>query len=75
VPRPIVLLALLVLAPLGAGAQTLRDSAEIDAYLKQTIATTKIPAVVAMVADADHVLYSGAFGSRDVAGHAPVAVD
>ena len=74
-PRPIVLLALLVLAPLSAGAQTLSDSAQIDAYLKQTVATTKIPAVVAMVADADHVLYSSAFGSRDVAGHAPVAVD
>jgi len=75
VPRPIVSLALLVLAPLYAGAQTLTDSAEIDAYLKQTVATTKIPAVVAMVADADHVLYSGAFGSRDVANHAPVGVE
>ena len=74
-PRPIVLIALLVLAPLYSGAQSLSDSTEIDAYLKQTIATTKIPAVVAMVADADHVLYSGAFGSRDVANHAPVGVD
>ncbi|HEY1869011.1 MAG TPA: serine hydrolase domain-containing protein, partial [Candidatus Cybelea sp.] len=73
--RSIVLLALLTLAPLHAGAQGLSDSAEIDAYLKQTIATTKIPGVVAMVADADHILYSGSFGSRDVANHAPIAVD
>jgi CubicO group peptidase (beta-lactamase class C family) len=74
VPRLIVVLALLALA-LQAGAQGLRDSADIDAYLKQTIATTKIPGVVAMVADGDHVLYSGAFGSRDVANHQAVAVD
>ena len=74
-PRPIVLLALLLLAPLHAGGQGLSDSADIDAYLKQTIATSKIPGVVAMVADADHVLYSGAFGSRDVANHAPIGMD
>ena len=73
-PRLIVVLAVLAFASY-AGAQGLSDSADIDAYLKQTIATTKIPGVVAMVADADHVLYSGAFGSRDVANHAPVAVD
>ena len=52
-PRPIVLLALFALAPLYSGAQSLSDSTDIDAYLKQTIATSKIPAVVAMVADAD----------------------
>ena len=74
-PRLIVVLAALGFAPLYAGAQGLSDSADIDAYLKQTIATTKIPGVVAMVADADHVLYSGAFGSRDVANHEAAGVD
>lgn len=73
--RPLVLLAVLLLAPLHASAAGLSDSAEIDAYLEQTIATTKIPGVVAMVADGDHVLYSGAFGSRDVAHHTAVTVD
>ena len=73
--RPLVLLAVLLLAPLHASAASLSDSAEIDAYLEQTIATTKIPGVVAMVADGDHVLYSGAFGSRDVAHHTAVTVD
>jgi CubicO group peptidase (beta-lactamase class C family) len=73
--RLVVAIAVVAFAPLHAGAQRLTDSAEIDAYLKQTIATTKIPGVVAMVADADHVLYSGAFGSRDIANHAPIAVD
>jgi CubicO group peptidase (beta-lactamase class C family) len=68
-------LAFAAFAPLHAGAQNLTDSAEIDAYLKQTVATTKIPGVVAMVADGDHVLYSGAFGNRDVANHAPMALD
>jgi methyl acetate hydrolase len=75
VPRLIVVLALFGFAPLFAGAQGLSDSSDIDAYLKQTIGTSKIPGVVAMVADADRVLYSGAFGSRDVANHAPISVD
>jgi CubicO group peptidase (beta-lactamase class C family) len=76
VPRLAVVLALVAFAPCHAGAQTrLADGPELDAYLKQTIEHTKIPGVVAMVADADHVLYMGAFGSRDVANHAPMAVD
>ena len=74
--RLVVALALAALAPLQVGAQTrLTDGAELDAYLKQTIETTKIPGVVAMVADGDHVLYSGAFGNRDLANHTPIAVD
>lgn len=74
--RLVVVLALAAFAPLQAGAQTrLTDGADLDAYLQQTIAKTKIPGVVAMVADADHVLYSGAFGNRDLANHAPMAVD
>jgi CubicO group peptidase (beta-lactamase class C family) len=69
-------LALAALAPLHIGAQTrLTDGGELDAYLEKTLDTTKIPGVVAMVADEDHVLYSGAFGNRDVAHHAPLAVD
>ena len=74
-PRLVAVLAILWFAPLSAGAQGLSDSTDLDAFLKQTITTTKIPGVAAMVADADHVLYSGAFGSRDVANHKGVGVD
>jgi len=41
--------------------------AALDAYLRQAIEATYIPGMVAMVADAERVLYSGAFGKQDVA--------
>jgi CubicO group peptidase (beta-lactamase class C family) len=52
----------------------LSDSAQIDAYLSQAVAG-KIPGVVAMVADANGVLYSGAFGRQDVAKQVPMSKD
>jgi CubicO group peptidase (beta-lactamase class C family) len=52
----------------------LSDSAEIDAYLTQAVAG-KIPGVVAMVADANGVLYAGAFGRQDVAKQVSMSKD
>lgn len=53
----------------------LPTSDAIDAYLSRAIQDTKIPGMVAMVADANGVLYSGAFGDQDVAKRVPMAVD
>jgi CubicO group peptidase (beta-lactamase class C family) len=66
-------LVLAALAPCQASSQHLANSAGIDAYLQQTVG--RIPGVVAMVADADGVLYSGAFGKQDVARNVPMAAD
>jgi CubicO group peptidase (beta-lactamase class C family) len=72
----VLVLALAALAPCQAYSQhRLPSSAEIDAFLTQTVAQTRIPGVVAMVADADGVLYSGAFGQQDVANGVPMASD
>jgi methyl acetate hydrolase len=74
--RLVLALALAALAPLATQAQNrLANSAEIDAYLEQRIASTHIPGVVAMVVDADGVLYTGAFGKQDVARNVPMAAD
>ncbi len=73
--RLLPMLALALLAPLEAAAQhALPRSADIDAYLQSAVAT-HVPGVVAMVADADHVLYSGAFGRQDDGRNVPMAVD
>jgi CubicO group peptidase (beta-lactamase class C family) len=72
----VLVLAFAALAPLEAFAQNrLEGSAEIDSYLAHTIETTKIPGVVAMVADADRILYSGAFGRADVANGKAMPLD
>ncbi len=47
-------------ATVGAG--------RIDETLRTGIAQRKIPAAVGMVASADKILYSGAFGTRDTSG-------
>jgi CubicO group peptidase (beta-lactamase class C family) len=74
--RLVLVLALIALAPCQAHSQNrLPSSAEIDAFLDQTVAQTKIPGVVAMVADADGVLYTAAFGEQDVANNVPMASD
>jgi methyl acetate hydrolase len=74
--RPLLVLAFAALAPFHAFSQNrLERSAELDAYLGRTIETTKIPGVVAMVADADGVLYAGAFGRSDVANNEPMKMD
>jgi methyl acetate hydrolase len=60
----------------GATAQNrLASSAAIDAYLTSVVRDTRIPGIVALVADADRVVYTGAFGRQDVAGGVPMASD
>jgi CubicO group peptidase (beta-lactamase class C family) len=72
----VLVLAFVALAPFQAQTQTrLERGAAIDTYLRHAVETTKIPGLVAMVADADGVLYSGAFGRADVANGKPMQLD
>ena len=74
--RLTLLLVLAALAPSRAVSQErLSDSAEIDAYLERAVEQTYIPGLVAMVADGDRILYSGAFGEQNVGAHVPMARD
>jgi len=52
---------------LAAAAPRLFGATSIDDTLRQGIARRKIPCVTAMVASADKIVYSGAFGKRDSA--------
>jgi methyl acetate hydrolase len=61
-----------VMAALAGSAATLAGatggSAEIDDVLRSGTAKRRIPAAVGMVASANKILYSGAFGTRDSSG-------
>ena len=59
----------------GQAQNTPRAITEIDAYLTGIIRDTRIPGMVALVTDADRVVYSGAFGRQDVARGVPMAAD
>jgi len=50
-------------------------TAEIDAYLREATADGRVPKAVAMVANAEGVVYQGAFGKRDVAANIDVKMD
>ena len=66
----------LATAPWWAGAQNrLPSSAALDTYLSAVFRDTQIPGLVALVADADGILYTGSFGRQDVAGGVPMAND
>ena len=74
--RLAIVIVLAALAPYEAFSQNrLAGSAQIDAYLRQAVEQTHIPGVLAMIADADGILYSGAFGEQHVAAHIPMATD
>jgi methyl acetate hydrolase len=76
VVRLLLVVVALALAPCSTDAQNrLSNSNEIDRYLAQAVADTKIPGIVAMVADADAVLYTGAFGKQDSSRNVPMAAD
>jgi methyl acetate hydrolase len=47
----------------------------LDAALRSAVTGSSIPAVTGIIATADRVLYSGAFGTRDAASHRPIAAD
>ena len=62
-------------APPAVAQDRLPSSAEIDAYLTGVVRDTRIPGIVALVVDADRVVYTGAFGRQDVAAGVPMAAD
>ena len=47
----------------------------INEYLDQVVRDTRIPGLVALVTNHDEIIYSGAFGSQDVAQARPMSVD
>jgi CubicO group peptidase (beta-lactamase class C family) len=59
----------------GAAQNRLPTSAAIDSYLTSVVRDTRIPGIVALVTDADGVVYAGAFGRQNVAGGVPMATD
>ena len=63
------------LAPWTSAQNRLPASAEIDAYLTGVVRDTRIPGIVALVVDADRVVYTGAFGRQNVAAGVPMAED
>jgi CubicO group peptidase (beta-lactamase class C family) len=74
--RVAIALAVVPFAPCWAGAQdSLPSSAQIDRYLTNVIRDTRIPGIVALVVDADRIVYTGAFGRQDVANDVPMAED
>ena len=71
-----MLLTLFAFAPSWVDAQNrLPTSADIDSYLTAVVRDTRIPGIVALVVDADRIVYTGAFGLQDVAGGVPMAND
>src|SRR5690349_10991545 len=64
-----------LLATSAAAQNRLADGAEIDAYLTGVVRDTRIPGIVALVVDADRVVYTGAFGKQNVAAGVPMAAD
>jgi CubicO group peptidase (beta-lactamase class C family) len=58
-----------------AAQNRLPSSAAIDSYLTSVVRDTRIPGIVALVVDADGVVYTGAFGRQNVAAGVPMAAD
>jgi CubicO group peptidase (beta-lactamase class C family) len=74
--RVAVVSVILGLAASWADAQNrLASGPAIDSYLSGVVRDTRIPGIVALVADADRIIYAGAFGRQDVAGGVPMAND
>jgi CubicO group peptidase (beta-lactamase class C family) len=63
------------LLALGAGARSAAGGGTLDETLREGLKRRKIPAAVAMVATADKIAYSGAFGTRDAESGAAVTAD
>lgn len=63
------------LATSAAAQNRLADSAAIDSYLTSVVRDTRIPGIVALVVDADRVVYTGAFGKQNVGAGVPMAAD
>jgi methyl acetate hydrolase len=74
-PRVALALAALAFAPALSAQDTLPSSTALDTYLTSVVRDTHIPGIVALVVDADRVVYAGAFGRQDVAAGKPMADD
>ncbi len=64
-----------LLAEMAAARALFASGAPIDGTLRAGVERHKIPAAAAMVAGADKVIYSGAFGKRDSATANPLGID
>jgi len=73
--RVAVAFVFLTFAPWAAAQNRLPSSAAVDAYLTGVVRDTRIPGIVALVVDADRVVYTGAFGRQNVAAGVPMAAD
>jgi CubicO group peptidase (beta-lactamase class C family) len=73
--RVAVAFVVLAVAPLAGAQDRLPGSAAVDAYLAGVVRDTRIPGIVALVVDADRVVYKGAFGRQNVAAGVPMADD
>src|SRR5688572_6430355 len=73
--RLAVALVAFACAPLAVAQNRLPSSSAIDAYLTSVVRDTRIPGIVALVVDADRVVYTGAFGKQNVAAATPMAAD
>jgi CubicO group peptidase (beta-lactamase class C family) len=62
-------------SPWASAQDRLPGSAEIDSYLTSVVRDTRIPGIVALVVDADRIVYLGAFGRQDVAAGVPMVED
>ncbi len=62
-------------AQLPAAAASIGNGAAIDAWLDQSIRTTKVPGVVALVTDRNGVIYTHAAGDRSRATRVPMGAD
>src|SRR6266702_1509667 len=70
----VAVLATAAVLTLFAGSST-KSSNQIDQVLREAVDQKNLPGVVAMVADADGVIYQGASGKRDTAKNVPMTVD
>ena len=72
----VLLASLLVLAGASAHSQATPPSkAQIDAVLRRAVEEKRVPAIVAMVARGDAVVYEGAFGKQNAAKGVPIAAN
>lgn len=73
----ILLSSIVLVLSASIEAQTLSDAgkAEIDRYLHQAIADTRIPGMVALVVNKDGIVYQNAFGLRDTANNEQMTTD
>lgn len=73
----LILAALSIFACLQppAMAASIGNSGEINAWLEQSIRTTKVPGVVALVTDRNGVIYAHAAGDRSRMNRVPMTLD